>query len=139
MEIQYQILKEKHLLIQKYIGVFSIDHYSKYVYKVLDLPDWEYVKKVLTDARDVDLKNAFLNLDALSIIRKEIIKRRFLNVFIVDEPVSTATAHIYKKKLSKKDYEYEYCSTLEYALEALGIKGCESEIESVLNNLKYSI
>ena len=132
MKIQYQIFKEKNLLIQKYIGDFSIE-YTNYMYKLMNEPEWKYVKKVLTDLRKVNLKPAFKNLDELIKFRVENVKNNYLDVCVVNNhPFSISLVHFYQQGLFTKGYNYKYCSTIERALSLLELH----EMEGVLMNLR---
>ena len=136
MEIQYQIFKEKHLLILKFVGDFSIEHYTTVMQHIINEPEWKYVKKALTDLREANLDPALANIDKLIKFRDEIIRKKYSNVLLVDMPASTAIAHIYQDKLLKKEYNYKYCSTIKYALDFLELNENINEMESILNNLK---
>ena len=136
MEIQYQIIKEKHLLVQKYVGDFSIEHYATYINILIKEPEWKYVKKILTDLREANLDLALVDLDKLIKIRDKIIRKKYLNVFLVDQPVSTAITHIYQDSLVKKEYDYKYCSTIKYALGLLELNENINEMERILKNLQ---
>ena len=135
MEVQYQFFQEKNLLVQKYIGDFTEEQYTTHVNKVLENPEWKYVKKVLTDFRQVNLDLDLTNLDELIKLRNETVRKKLLVVFLVDEPNSTAIVHLYKDKLSKK-YDYKYCSTMNLALGLLKLNETENEMEDILKNLK---
>ncbi|NQU51825.1 MAG: hypothetical protein HQ522_04740 [Bacteroidetes bacterium] len=137
MEIQYQIIKENNLLIQKFIGSFSIEFFAIYIDKLIENQEWKYITKVLTDCRETNFETAFKNLDKMSRIRTEAIGGNILNILLVDKPVTTAVAHLYIDKLKK--YDYEYCSTLDYALVLLELNEYKNEIEDLLMNLKNRI
>ena len=135
MEVEYKIVKEYNLLIQKYTGVFSYEHYFEYVKRVKENPDWDYVEKIITDLRNIDLNIFYENIDYLVKFRNENIKKNYYNVFIVDSPMSTAIIHLYKEKLNSRRYQYEYCSTLEFALAKLDLKDKKEEIKGIMESL----
>jgi hypothetical protein len=139
MIIHYKILEEKNLLIQKYSINFSIETYTNYMYEVMEKPEWESVTRVLTDARDIDPTEAFKNIKFLKEFRENVIKKKYKNVFIVNSPSSTATTHLYQGELLKKDYDYKYFSTLEPALEELGLDDCFEKIDGILLNFKNDL
>lgn len=134
MEIRYRIIKEHHLVVHKYTGKFSIDDYKYCVKKIMDLPEWAYVRKVLNDLRGMDLKQSIVHMNELIKIRQEIIIKDLNTVLLVDNPEATASAHLYMEKLMNK-YRIGYCSTIEYAIELLNIKLSQDEMEDILNNL----
>lgn len=137
MKIHYQIFKAQRLMVQKYLGSFSFDHYKKFMLELINKPEWNYVEKVLTDAREVDPTNAFENLDALVKFREEVIKRNYLNVFLIDTPLSTITTHLYQEQLQEKDYDYKYCSTIDYALDTLELGISADDMEDIIMNLEH--
>jgi len=137
MKIEFQFFPDMQLLIQRYLGDFSFDHYPAYMYEMMKDPHWEKVERVLTDIREVNPKEAIANLSKLIKFRDEVVGKKYLNVFLVSAPLATATVHLYQDPLAKKDYDYQYCSTLEYALELLELESTKSEMEPLLENLDH--
>ncbi len=136
MKIQYQLISEKEMLVQKYIGNFSFEHYSAYMDQLMKKADWKCVKKVLTDLREANLKLAYENLDKLTEFRDKVVKKKYINVFLVDKPSSTVTVHLYQDSLINKEYNYKYCSTIESALSLLQLSESKKELEFMLNNME---
>ncbi len=136
MIIKYEIFPKEGLLIQRYMEDFSLGHYKKYMEKLMKDPAWTLVEKVLTDARAINAKGALNNLDELVRFRKEVVKKNYLNVFLIDDPVSTATSYLYQFEL-KGSFNYEYCSTIEQARKLLGIKESNEVFEERLEQLQY--
>lgn len=134
MIVKYKILEENELLIIKFIGDFSIEDYSKYVLKLIKQPHFDDINSVLTDLRNTKSDMAFKNLHVLIKFRKNNIKNNYLNVMIVNDPLTTAAAHLYKEYL-KELYNYEYCSTVEYAIELLGLTDIREKIITELDKL----
>lgn len=135
MEVDYKIIKDYGLLVQRYKGVFNFDEFVSYSKKVMADPEWEYVDKIITDIRGADVTQFYEKMDNLLKYRKEVIRKSFVNVLIVNNPLSTVTAFLYKDRLSNYSYRYEYCSTVEYALELLKLEDKFEEISAVLNSL----
>ena len=135
MEVDYKIIKDYGLLVQRYKGFFDFDEFVSYSRKVMEDPEWEHVDKVITDIRDADITQFYEKMDTLLKYRKDVIRKSFINVFIVNNPLSTVTAFLYKDRLSNYSYRYEYCSTVEYALELLDLEDKFEEINAVLNSL----
>ena len=135
MEIQYNIFQDKNLLVQKYIGNFIEEQFTTHVNKVIKNPEWKYVKKVLTDFRQVniDLKNLEKRLEKLTKLRNKTIRKKLLVVFLVNKPNSTAAVCLYRERLSGK-YDYNYCSTMNHALFLLKLNETENEMEDILKN-----
>jgi len=137
MKIEYQFFLENKLLIQKYYGNFCLEEYSAYVNYMLKKEEWLSVEKILTDIRDIDLEVALEFLNEMSKIRRKVIQKKYLNVFLVDSINNTVFAHLYQKIQSKK-YNYFHCSTIEYAMQLLNINKTAEEVEHIISNLKYS-
>jgi len=135
MNATYTIVKDYNLLIQKYTGVFCFDEFFEYLKKVTADPEWQIVNKIITDLRDINLDAFYNDMDNFVKYRKENIKNSYVNVFIVNSPLSTVVVHLYKEKLNSKRYRYEYCSTIEYTLSLLGLEDKQKEIESIIEKL----
>ncbi len=139
MEIKYQIIKEHQLLINKYYGVFSVSDYYHCVVKMMQLPDWAYVTKVLNDLRDVAfLFSVLKKMDELAQIRKGTIRKELQTVLLVDTPETTVSAHLYAEKLSDM-FNIWYCSTIEFAIEILSLEMGEKELKNIIDNLPYKL
>ena len=135
MNTSYKIIKEHGLLVQKYTGVFCFDELFDHIKIVVTNPDWKDVRKIITDLRDINLDAFYDNMDLFLKYRDNNIKKSYLNVFIVDKPLPTAIVHMYKEQLNSEKYQYEYCSTVEYALAFVGLAGFEEEIDAALDKL----
>ena len=134
MEIKYEFFENENLLIQKYIGDFSIEHYKEFVVFLLKTKEWKSVKKIFSDFRNINLSLALENLDKLTKYRDETVKTKYFNVFLVDNPDNTVTANLYQEKLNK--YDYSYCSTISYTINLLGLNKSEVELECIIKDLK---
>jgi len=139
MVINYKILKDKNLLVQQYVGAFSIKDYVSYVYKVKKNPNIKHVERILTDMREVSANNTIQKdvvkkMDWLIKFRNKIIKKSYKNVFIVDSPETIATIHLYQNGGSNKKLPYQYCDTLSCALIFLELNEDKEEIVNILNS-----
>jgi len=139
VEIYYQIYKEQHLIIQKYIGIWSSAIYKSYCNNILINPDFKEVNTILTDFLDVNLEPAFLDLDELISIRNNIIKIKYNNVMIVNTPKNTATAHLYQDALDKLGHNYIYCSTYEQAFLSLGLKKDRKKLLDIIHDFNLHL
>ena len=140
MEIQYQFFIEDSLLVQKYIGDFSIEDHMTYINNILKNPKCKCVKKVLSDFRKVKPDLTLEIIEKLTKFRIETIRKKYLNVFLVDNPKSTVIAHLYQQELLNYNYcrtTYEYCSTIDFAINLLKVSVTTNKMEYILNNLKY--
>jgi len=134
MEIFWKIIPEKKLLIQKFCGEFCVDYYRETAKIVVSHQHWASVEKVITDVRELNPDKAYSNMEALMEIRRNIYKRNYKNVFLVQTPKVTAITHLYQKSLAK-DYDYRYYSTLKNAIIYLNLDYIEEELELDLQNL----
>jgi len=53
MEIRYQIFEKEMLLVQKFIGDFSIEFYMRYNRYIMENPESKAINKVLIDFREI--------------------------------------------------------------------------------------
>ena len=136
MIAKYKILKKQNLLVQKYEGRFCFDDLFEHIKKVALDPDWRKVDKVITDLRGVDLEIFYKEMEKFLNFRETNIAKPYMNVFIVDSPLATAVAHLYKSKLNSEINQYEYCSTVQYAISYLGLGKEEDMITRELENLQ---
>ncbi|MBN1599384.1 MAG: hypothetical protein JW894_13910 [Bacteroidales bacterium] len=136
MKIKYQIFKDKNLLVLKYLGNYSVDHFRKFALQLIQEPEWKYVEKVLADYRETNPEAAVDKLEEIAKIRREIIRKDVLVVFLVDKPSSTVPIHLYVEDLPDNN---KYCSTLSRAIELLKIKESVNHLEDILKNLNNSL
>ena len=136
MQIQYQIFKEKNLKIHKFSGLFSIEFYNAYMIEIINNTEWKYVKRVITDLRECTFNMNLEDIEKLVKFRDTVVKSTYRNIFIVNNPSSTAVVHLYQQDLMKKKYDYEYCSTVNHAIELLELEEFNEEIVFAINNLK---
>lgn len=134
MEIYYRILKDRNLIIQKFIGDWSNEDFEKSLKTITSDPDWKYVKRGITDLREGNLDQAIDNIEITANLKRKYIKEKLLNILLVDRPLPTAVVHLYIEQFRDK-YEYEYCSTVDHVKEKLGLQRSCTEIEYLLNDL----
>jgi len=143
MEIKYQVFENENLLIQKFIGVFSIELYMRYTPTIMRNPAMRSINKVLIDFRDIDFSNVPVDfgegLDRMTEMRKNIqekeIKRNDVSVvFWVDKPIPTVIAQIFNSNFSN----YHHCSTANNVLENLKIEDPNFNLEILVENLENS-
>ena len=136
MIAKYKILKDQNLLVQKYEGSFCFDDLFEHINNVASDPAWQEVDKIITDLRGVDLEIFYKEMEKFLNFRKTNIAKPYVNVFIVDTPLATAVVHLYKSKLNSEKNQYEYCSTVEYAVYYLGLSKEEGMIYRELEKLQ---
>lgn len=129
MEIRYQLFMEENLLVQKFIGDFSIQFYKENVAKIYKNIDVEKVKKVLIDFRDVSPSpvDAFAikgNVEKMIAFRKKIQKEKLpkhdvKRVMWVIDPVQTVVMHLFTSAFEKD--KYKYCTTEAKVIDFLSI------------------
>ncbi len=141
MEIKYQLFEKENLLIQKFIGFFSIELYMRYAPTIMRNPAMRSINKVLLDFRDIDFSNVPADFDEglgkmtemrKNIQNKEIKRTDVAIVFWVDKPIPTVIAQIFKENFSN----YNYCSTAESVLEIFKISDPGFDLESIVENLE---
>ena len=144
MLVNYKILKDKNLLIQQYVGDFSIKDYVSYVYKVKKHPELKHVKYILTDIRDVkriftkdgeDSAKTIKKMEWLIKLRNHIMKNKnkYKSAFLISNSENTVAIHLYQKGEDAKNITSTYCTTLDAALEFLELTEDKDEIVSELN------
>lgn len=135
MDVKFQFFKEENLLIQKYIGEFSIVDYQNYIDKALIFPERKETFKVLSDFSETNFENAVGLIEELSVIRSEKLKRNFYNVMVVPEPQSMVFATLYQMN-QEPEHNCGVCSTLGEAINLLGLNLKTSIIEDWIFNLQ---
>jgi len=142
MRVNYKIVKDKNLLIQQYVGDFSIKQHVSHVYKIKRHHELKHVKYILTDIRDVkkiftkegeDSAKTIKKMEWLIKLRSHIIKKKYRSVFLVSNPENTVAIHLYQKGEDAKNITSTYCTTLDAALEFLELTEDKDEIVSELN------
>jgi len=136
MEIRYQFIEKDNLHIQKYIGDFSIEHYLSFMKMIVTNKQWKNIDKVLTDLVDTDLQKAYESLDSLIKFRINNISQKYYNVFLVANPQTTAITHLYQKRLKNNKLAYDYCSTIEHAIDLLELDYSIIEMNMKINSLE---
>lgn len=136
MEIRYQIVEDKNLIIQKLSGVFSLQQYIVYSRQIGNHISKALVSKVLNDFRELSFgrngevfpKDFNEQIDKIISIRRsinehELENRRATVVFLVINPLPTVIAQLFVNNFPNLDYHF--CSTLSKAKDIL-----ELEIET---------
>ncbi len=138
MNIKYQIFPAEKLLILKFTGDFNIEFYTQFSKSLTQITQWNEVEKVITDVRDLNLnyKNISININIVSDIRRNILKKDYTNVFVVNTPLITATSHLYQSILKQENFKYEYHSTLKETIKTLELDFDEDLLEQHISNLE---
>lgn len=139
MIIRYQIFKEKRLEVHKFIGDWVTSQFAAFLSELKQELDFGSVEKILVDFREANLQPLVHDLDLVIQLRIENLCKNFSIVHLVDKPSSTALAHLFQDKLTKRGYFYEYCSTMDYALQILGLNETAAEMEEILKNLTHQL
>lgn len=131
MEIRYQYFAAEQLLFQKFVGLFSPDHYMRQIGRVYANLKLDDIKRVILDFRDLkisesgELPDDFEEkLTAMVKFRKNVernmpVRSDVRVVFWVDKPLPTVVAHLFVEGFSQENYYY--CSTEEKILKTLKI------------------
>lgn len=143
MEIKYQVFDTENLFIQKFSGIFSIEHYIKYSRLVLSKLPKESINRVLIDFRDLKFERMPDSLDEelgrIIEVRKNINKKELNSIDVklviwVDKPLPTAIVHMFISNFPTMDYDY--CSTDLNALKLLKVSENFTNLESTVCNLE---
>ena len=148
MEIRYQLFEKDYLLIQKFIGLFSIEDYLSYNGQVRKELSLSPIKKVLLDFRDLVFFNESDNkvprdfkekIEKMVEIRKNINQQEHINekvklVILVENPLPTAFALLFTNSFAGMDYSY--CLTGERAADFLDIPSYRDNLENIIDNLE---
>ena len=97
---------------------------------------WKNIDKVLTDMTDANLQSALDRLGKLIEFRIDSVDQEYYNVFLVADPQTTAITHLYQKRLKDYNLAYDYCSTIEHAIELLELDYSTIEMKMKINSLE---
>jgi hypothetical protein len=136
MKIYYQFLEDKNLLIHKFLGAWSTEHYENYIDMSINTLNMNNIKKIFTDLREIDLETTLEDEENIRRIRNKITNTDYLNVHLVVSPLTTAISHIYQEKFVAEGLNYKYCSTTEQALKLLDLDFGIDEMENLLKSLE---
>lgn len=142
MDVFYQFFEEHELLIHKFVGEFSLEHYENYIgFATLKNIDVTKVKKMLTDLREI-LENPIpANIphlvNELARIREKVKMKSQKNLFLISKPISAAIMNLYQELQKSKGFDYSICTTLTFAKRYLELNVTENELERMIQNLKY--
>lgn len=134
--IKYQFFEIHNLLIQQGVGDWSEEHHDKYVDKVFKSEKMKTVKRVLSDMRYINMEGAAKNVSSITRQRLKVAQLDYKNIFLVSNAFNTVTAHLYADKLISKGFNYNYCSTIEKAINLLDIDLGVMELKSFIENLE---
>lgn len=136
MRINYEFIEDYNLLIQKAYGEWSTEYYINYIKTTLNNKKMLNVKKIFSDLRNINLEEAFKEIDKLIELRESMINLNYTNVNVVNSPTSTVVSHLYQDKLAQKGFNnHHYCSTIKTAIELLDLDISESEMNTLLKKI----
>lgn len=139
MRVNYRIISKHGLLVQKFSDDFCMRTYECYLQSLLADPHWSAIKAVLTDMRGVETNFLYENLEELVRIRKEVIKKKFTSVILIDQPVFTASTMLYKNLLTESGYYNDIYSTEDLAIDQLMLPLKSSDVKAVLWGLEQEV
>lgn len=143
MEIKYQLFTSQKLLIQKFIGVFSFEHYMRYNAHLMNTLDSNCFNKILIDFREIIFESSNKefkdNLAKVAEIRKKIIDNQtdqvsITHVFWVDKPLPTAVAQLFKSRFPTLNYNT--CSTEAHVLANFNFDKKRIDLIEMIDNLR---
>lgn len=136
--INYEIFKEQKLIIVKYQGNMTEPLLISFIVFIFDKIKNEPVNLLLNDFResffDFDLKQL------RNIIKVRIEKASEENylkaVHLIENVQQTTYSVLYNEMLQTKYVDINICSTIEYAINLLGLELSVNELENKINSLK---
>ncbi len=135
MKIKYQYIEDEGLVIQRYTGKCNHEDYLIYLKNITTEPWWNSIKKILTDFRSFDMIPCINNIKKVSEANNKYITIAYHNVQIVNAPRATAITHLFQHEVGDSQIIYDYCSTLEHAIQSLDINMDIDQIESIIQSL----
>ena len=147
MEIKYQVFDSENLVVQKFIGLFSYECYTKFIQEISRYYSIKAIHKVLIDFRSLEFEKTHydvpedfsITIERVTQFRKQINQKELKNeniklVMWVDEPLPTLVAHLFIRNFSNKNYNH--CFTADEIIEALELPEHLSNLEEIVNNLE---
>lgn len=134
MELYYKYFEKEHLLVQKATGEWSTEVYKEYVKVVYQNPLMKGVNKILSDLRELNMKKALDDLDTIFELRNESSNLNYVSVVLINDPIGTVVTHLYQQKVNVGGLKHHYCTTMPQALNLLGLRFTEKEIQTLLKN-----
>ena len=138
MNIVHDYIEEHKLLLNKWVGQWSMDEYKTAVNHFNKTCKTTDIKNVIQDISDLGFNFTNIELiDWLVEIRKEIKKKDYKVVYITGKPQDVVFSHLYAEGLQNTN-SYQSCSTIKKALDLLQISPSLSDLEDKISKLKRS-
>jgi len=143
MEIRYQFFANEKLLIQKFIGVISIERYMAYNRSIMQSAALNSINKILNDFRDLvfddNLDDFNERLDSIVEYRRKVSENILKNfdieiLFWVDKPLPTTIAVLFSSNFSESNCKF--CTLTEDVIDMLKLPKQFSNLESIISNLE---
>ena len=135
MKILSEYIEKQKLLLNKWIGQWSLEDYKKAFNTFKIMNKTSKVKNIIHDISKLEFGiDEIESISELVQIRKKIKNKDFKVVYITGKPQDVVFSHLYAKEL-KDEYSYKYCATVKGALEILSINMSPDELESRLSKL----
>ena len=138
MKILSEYIEEHKLLLNKWIGQWSLKEYKEAFTTFKNTNETSKIKNIIHD-----ISNLKFELDEVEVItelvqiRKKLKDSDYKVVYITDKPQDVVFSHLYAKAL-KNGYLYNYCTTTKEALEILTINMTPDDLKNKLSKLKKS-
>lgn len=142
MEIKYEVFADEQLLIQQFIGQFSLRTYIRYNKFIRAQYTDDEIRKVLIDFRRVifpETPNGFMSkMNRIIQARQDIADSETNStgvprVFWVDQPLPAVIAHIFQIRFGRLNYNY--CTTAERVLMNLRLNGETFPLDDKIDHL----
>jgi len=102
MEMQFVILKEKKVILQKFIGALTYDKWLKSAEAIWNHPDYDKSYRGIVDFRGADVQMGVSEIKTIVelLIQEEEKALRADAIILIDEPGAAAFASIYSTSIS---------------------------------------
>jgi hypothetical protein len=126
-----------NLGIFQFVGDWSISSVKTFVIKLNNEPDFNIAQNVFIDFRKINFRPEIGDIQELIEFRIKIIPKKHKIAHLVDTPIATVRSHLYLEGLNLAGFKGRYFSTMEQALNFLGLGLTTFEMEIILKNLMY--
>ncbi|MEN8120748.1 MAG: hypothetical protein ABFS35_10395 [Bacteroidota bacterium] len=135
MKILSEYIEEHKLLLNKWIGRWSMEEYKKAFQTFKHMNETNNIKNIIQDISNLEFNIDHVELvNDLVQIRKEIKNKNFNVVYITGKPQDIVFSHLYAKAL-QNEHSYKYCTTAKSAIEILSLNMSLHDLENRLSKL----
>lgn len=136
--ITYEIFEQQKLMLIRYAGKIFEEDLMEFIPLAFKIAEKNEIKLVLDDFRNAIFKFDLKALSKIIEVAVNCAKRYndFKEVHLIDSIIETTYTLIYNEKI-KENYSLKVCSTIEFAIDYLGLSIHQQVLESSIQNLKF--